>query len=200
MPRLPVAAALTLLTLTACSRTMDDSDIKQNPHPKQAYDITVDVKDAPGGFDAASGSSVFRIANRDCVPKDPISGVAKLPASFPRTQLQPLSSGRYHATIFLDLLEDDDYFGRGVCHWRFEGFIVSLEANRRSFGSDILTDSIRAQRTETRFVAKKLFDGTGAKDLSVAGVPMSEYVREHADEFFSITVTAKERQDEQRME
>jgi hypothetical protein len=75
-----------------------------------------------------------------------------------------------------------------------------LEANGRSFGTDILTDSIRAQRTETRFIAKKLFGGTGAKDLSVAGVPMSEYVREHAGEFFSITVTAKERHDEQRME
>jgi hypothetical protein len=179
---------------------MDDSDIKQNPHPKQAYEITVDVKGAPGIFDTVSGSSVFRIANRECVPKDPISGVAKLPATFPSTQLQRLGNGRYHATIFLDLLEDGDYFGRGVCHWRLEGFIVSLEANGRSFGTDMPTDSIRAQRTETRFIAKKLFDGTGAKDLSVAGVPMSEYVREHADEFFAITVTAKERPDEQRME
>ena len=200
MWRFAAATTLILFTLTGCHRTMDDADIKQNPHPKQAYEITVNVEGAPGQFDAASGSAVFRVANRGCVPQDPVSGAKKVPASYPSTTLEPVGNGRYRATVHPDLLEDGDYFGLGICHWRFEGFIVSLDANGTSFGTDMLADQILAQSTRTWFVAKELFHGSNVKDMSVSAVPISEYIRTHPEEFFSITLTAKERHDEQHME
>jgi hypothetical protein len=179
---------------------MDDSDIRQNPHPTQAYEITVEVRDAPGAFDAVAGSAIFRVSNQNCSPQDPLSGVRQVPTSFRSTKFEPWGHDRYRATVHLDLLEDDDYFGMGICHWRFDGFVVSLQAHGVSFGSDMLADRIRAQTSDTWFVSKELFHRFDIKDMSVSAVPLSDYIAQHRGEFFSITVTAKERHDGRRME
>lgn len=179
---------------------MDDSDIRHNPHPKQAYEVTVQIQDAPGPFDAAKASAVFRVANHECVPKDPLSGARKIPASFPTVDLVPLGNDRYRATVYSDLLEDHDYFGLGICHWRFEGLIVSVNANGVSFGADMVAASVLAHQRETWFFAKQLFHGSKVEDLNVPGAPLSDHIRTHADAFFSMTFTAKERHDERLME
>jgi hypothetical protein len=179
---------------------MDDSDIRQNPHPKQAYEITIDVEGAPGTFDSVTGSAVFRVTNIECVTQDPMSGVRKAPASFPSTKTTALGNGRYSTTVYTDLLENGDYFGLGICQWKFEGFVASLKANGVNFGADMLSDRILAQDSQTWFVAKELFQRPTIKDLNVSAVPLSDYIRAHPDEFFSITLTAKERHDERLME
>lgn len=123
-----------------------------------------------------------------------------MPARAPSSKIEALGNERYRTTVYLDQLEDGDYFGLGSCDWSFEGFVVSLDANGVSFGSDMLTDRIRAQGTETWYVAKALFHGSKVRGININAVPISDYIGTHPSEFFSITVTAKERHDGQRME
>lgn len=200
MPRLPVAAALTLLTLTACSRTMDDSDIKQNPHPKQAYEITVTIRDAPGPFDSVKGEMAFEVENHDCVPQDPVSGARKVPTRYPLVPLEALGGGRYRGTIYLDLLQDDDYFGLGTCHWQFNGLIVTAHAFNRTFGANFTPDQIRAQNVHDRYVPKDLYAPAPMDDLNYPAGSSDADVMQHPEKFFAIELTAKERQDEHTME
>lgn len=200
MPRLPVAAALTLLFLTACSRTMDDSDIKQNPHPKQAYDITVTLRDAPGPFDSVRGEMAFEVENHSCVPQDPVSGARKVPTSYPIVPLEALGGGRYRGTIYLDLLQDDDYFGSGTCHWHFNGLIVTARAFNRTFGADFTADQIRAQGIHDRYVPKDLYSPAPLDNLNYPAGPSDAGVAQHPEKFFAIELTATERRDEHTME
>ncbi len=200
MPRLPVAATLTLLSLTACSQTMDDSHIKQNPHPKQAYEITVTIRDAPGPFDSVRGAMAFEVENDECVPWDPVSGGRKVPTSYPPVPLEPLGSGRYQGIIYLDLLQDDDYFGLGTCHWHFNGLIVTLGAFNRTFGADFTTEQIRAQSIGDQYVPKDLYAPARIDNLNYPAGPPGINVTEHPEKFFAIGLTAKERHDEHIME
>lgn len=200
MPRLPVAAALTLLSLTACSRTMDDSDIKQNPHPEQAYEITVTIRDAPGPFEAARGDMRFQVANSDCVPRDPVSGGQNIPSGHAAVTLNQTGPGIYRGTVYLDMLQDSNYFGLGTCRWRFDAFVATFSAYGVLFEGEILGDQIRAEASTTQYVAKELFRRSDVPDLRVGAVPTSDYVRAHHEKFFSITLTARERHDGQRME
>ncbi|MEW5836522.1 MAG: hypothetical protein AB1832_15780 [Pseudomonadota bacterium] len=193
MPRLPVAAALALLFLTACSRTMDDSDIKQNPHPKQAYDITVTLRDAPGPFDSVRGEMAFEVENHECVPQDPFSGARKVPTHYPAFELRPAGDGTYRGTVYLDLLRDSDYFGLGRCRWHFTGLLASFQAYGVRFVGTITDEDVRSGEPTTQFIAKKLFRPSDIEDFGVNGVPMSDYVRAHPDDFFSMTLIAKER-------
>ena len=200
MPRLPVAAALTLLTLTACSRTMDDSDIKQNPHPTQAYEITVTIRDAPGPFDSVKGEMAFEVENSDCVPQDPVSGARKIPTRYPLVPLEALGHGRYRGTAYLDLLQDDDYFSLGTCRWHFNGLIVTVSAFNRTFGADFTSDQVRAQSTHSQYVPKDLYAPAPIDDLNFPAGPSDINVTQHPEKFFAIELTAKERRDEHTME
>jgi hypothetical protein len=179
---------------------MDDSDIKQNPHPKQAYEITVTIRDAPGPFDSVKGEMLFRVANSDCVPQDPVSGARKVPISDVAAPLSQTGTGIFSGTVYLDLLQDSNYFGLGTCRWRLEDFLATFDAFDVSFGGNILEDQIRAEVSTTQYIAKKLFRRSDIPDMSVGAVPMSDYIRANREKFFSITLTAKERHDGRRME
>ncbi len=179
---------------------MDDSDIKQNPHPKQAYEITVTIRNAPGPFDSVKGEMLFEVANSDCVPQDPFSGARKVPTSHPPVPLEPLGSGRYRGTIYLDLLQDDDYFGLGTCHWNFNGLIVTLGAFNRTFGADFTTEQIRTQSIDDQYVPKSLYAPANIDNLNYPAGPPDINVTEHPEKFFAIGLTAKERHNEHTME
>ncbi|MQQ99823.1 hypothetical protein [Glaciimonas soli] len=60
---------------------MNTPDIKQNPHPKMRYEITLTIKDAPGPFDAVTGFMQYDVTNEQCSPYNEFIGIYRNPGS-----------------------------------------------------------------------------------------------------------------------
>ena len=171
----------------------DKLNIQHNPHPKMRYEITLTIQDAPGPFDSITGFMLYQVENKQCSPEDPISGTyghrpsKHVPIEFTRT-----SDNTYTGTVYLDLLQNADYFGLGVCHWKMAAAVVLLKAGEVTFSPDISLNKITIQQSEIRYFSKKAYGDTSIKDQHDIGAPMSEIITRYRDEFFFTTLIAKE--------
>ena len=209
MKRLVVTTLFILLTLTlpACGQAMKQPDIKLNPHPKMRYELTLTVHDAPGPFESVSGFMQYEVQNeQECVPVDAISGHHQRLSSDPDIELRRVGDGQtYKGTVYLDLVQDSDYYGLGVCRWKMVGFSGVMKAGEVTFNPFISGDQIATQQPKTEFFAKKIYgekiaapqapgpDGLRATPgLHVGGVAHSEWIAQQPEKFFSTTLAAKE--------
>ncbi|MGH8152894.1 MAG: hypothetical protein ACREPF_09205 [Rhodanobacteraceae bacterium] len=103
--------------ITGCSVAQGDPKHPElNPHPQQRYAVTATVE-APGPFDSVHGRLVYEISNRDCVPKDPLTGGQNVPSYTTAFELARVDGHTYRGYFYRDLLRGGDYFGLGMCHW-----------------------------------------------------------------------------------
>ncbi|MDL9998458.1 hypothetical protein QTI24_07600 [Variovorax sp. J22P240] len=198
MTRLVVLLAIFLaITTTACGSTVKTLDIKQNPHPKMRYQITLTIHDAPGQFESVTGHVQYAITNERCAPENPVAGVYLPPPNqyipFVVTQV---ADNTYTGTVYLDLLQDEDYFGKGVCHWALAHAGMDLKAKETAFGTSISLRDIVAQKPSTEYLSRTTYFDTLPADRRETGIPVgtpaSEYAHKNPQRFFSATLTAKE--------
>jgi hypothetical protein len=189
--------SLALIT-SACGSPMKTPDIKQNPHPKMRYEITMTIQGAPGPFDAISGFVQYKVSNDRCVPLTPISGATLPPEKSVPLELSHVSDNVYKGTLYVDLLQDEDYYGLGVCHWAVVAATVSLKVKKADFSPDLFADGILKQASETRYFSKKQFEAADRGELGppvVSGVLPADYKNfkpEWQQDMFPVTLSAKE--------
>lgn len=103
---------------------------KLNSQPRQAYEITLKIKDAPGPFAVVKGGAQYDVVNEaECGRINLATGTAGRITSQEDVVLRRVADDEYRGTVYLDLMQDGDYFGRGVCHWEFTGASVMLKAS-----------------------------------------------------------------------
>ncbi|MCG8277015.1 hypothetical protein [Stenotrophomonas sp. NLF4-10] len=136
---------LALLLLTACNpeiamnqeHAAAEADVanggrglaKLNPAPRKAYELTLQLKDAPGPFAVVSGVAQYDVVNEDqCGHIEPATGTASRITSQEDVVLHKVSDTEYRGMVYLDLMQDEDYYGRGMCRWEFTGAGVMLKA------------------------------------------------------------------------
>ncbi|HWX65263.1 MAG TPA: hypothetical protein VNZ27_02440 [Rhodanobacter sp.] len=200
MPTRPTFALILSLALTtsACGSSMKTPDIKQNPHPRMRYEITMTIEGAPGPFDSIGGFVQYKVSNDHCVPLTPISGATLSPEKSVPLELAHVSDSVYKGTIYVDLLQDEDYYGLGVCHWTVVAATASLKVKKVDFSPDLFADSILKQASETRYFSKKQFEAVARGELAppvVSGVLPAEYRNfkpEWQQDMFPVTLSAKE--------
>lgn len=131
--------------------TTSDPVYQKNPHPAQAYRITMTIEDAPGPFEWISGTAFYEMINRDaCTPFDRSLGMSTkqkedaIPIHFDKT-----SDTTYVATIYADGMVNGDYYGKGVCNFELNGVGISLRAT----GKKKKPDS-NLHCSKTRFIAQ----------------------------------------------
>lgn len=181
--------SMTLIT-TACGSPMNTPDIKLNPHPMQRYEITV-TTDAPGPFDKVMGSASYAVSNVECTPKDNFEGVHAIPTDVQHViQLTRVDNRTYQGFVYLDQVQDDDYFGLGVCHWQLTSASADLEVHGMTFGAGLRLDELKAQESTTWYLLKSEYLDSSHHETG-ASVPMNDYIAKHPDKFFSVTVIAK---------
>ncbi len=107
-----------------------DPIYRKNPHPRQAYRITMTIEDAPGPFGHVDAAAFYQMTNhQQCTPVEPIAGVwpkqkeDSIPAVF-----QKMDETTYVTTIYVDGMVEADYYGKGICHWELTGIGVSLKS------------------------------------------------------------------------
>jgi hypothetical protein len=72
-PLISLAKMSLVLSTSACGSLMNP-DIRQNPHPKMRYDITMTIEGAPSPFDSVNGHMQYDISNERCAPEDNLAG------------------------------------------------------------------------------------------------------------------------------
>jgi hypothetical protein len=197
--------------------TGKDFDITQNPNPQKAYKLKVKIKDAPaGGFKDFGGYVSFDIGNiKECgyylggAYQGTVPGVGR-GFKFPLTKL---SDTEYEGVFYTDWGKEGDFFGKGVCHWRF----MSMGAGFRATGAedettfvigvsslyDETTGELRVKGTDDEFDAKQpksqtrfypkseypksQFDIKPSSDLGLKSA--NKYTEKHRNNLFLITLT-----------
>ncbi len=199
-------AATCTLSLSACQNPENPQTnkpiiaIKERPDPQQPYQIVMTIENAPGPFAMIEGSAQYDVVNHnECGYIDPGTETIFRINTHPPIEWKPISEGQYEATVYADLMLDEDYYGRGVCRWK----LTAASAMMRATGAD----------TETRFLpgisAEEIIGGTplilhfanmryprsGMDDFADFGeAEPGKYKPAIRDQLFTITMTPKDAQ------
>ena len=147
--RQPLLALLALIPLAACSPYADaERDVaaggrglaKLNPSPQQGYELVLTLKDAPGPFAVVEGVAQYDVRNhKDCGRVLWATGTASRITSQELVELHKFDGNEYRGTFYLDRMQDEDYYGRGVCHWTLTGVGAMLRATNGEADTRFLT-------------------------------------------------------------
>ena len=140
---------LALVPLAACSPYADaERDVaaggrglaKLNPAPKQAYELVLTLKDAPGPFAIVEGVAQYDVSNyEDCGRIIWSTGTASRITSQEPVELRRVGENEYRGTFYLDRMQDQDYYDRGTCHWTLTGVGAMLRATNGEADTRFLT-------------------------------------------------------------
>ena len=109
----------------------------------------------------------------------------------------------YEAIIYADAVQDEDYFGEGICHWKPEGFGLGFTAtgsqDETVFNFGDALDNLIEKKILTKYYWKWSYpyftreDGSISPDFVNFGITSPElYSAEAHKEMFTITVTLEE--------
>jgi hypothetical protein len=166
----------------------DPKNPKKNPHPVKRYEVTATV-DAPGSWDAVKGYVSFKVANVDCVPQDSFTGARNVPNSNLEFEMTRVDGKTWKGYFYRDLLEDEDYFGLGICHWDVTQASPSFTAHGEDF---VPGTGLENTKPYTEYFKKGDFTNRSQTSGGYGTTPDDPEVIQHPDAFFPITVTVKE--------
>ena len=205
------AAVFSVLSLNACggseksmsSQEQTEAKFQLNPHPKQAYRLKIKINDAPGPLKLMGNMSVGYKAENCSYIINHIEGAPANPEKRVRTVIRQLGEFEYETVVYADAMQDEDYFGEGICHWKPEGFGVAFKATgspdetKFNFG-DFLDDLIEKKMLvkyywKWAYPYSKREDGSLYSDSVDFGIVSPEiYSPEEHKKMFTITVTLEE--------
>ena len=169
---------------------------KQNPNPKQRYDITVTFANEPGPFESIRFGANYEAKN--CVfVLDRIAGVTSRPQKNLSLDFKRLEGNTYVGTVYLDAMLDEDYFGAGVCHWQLVSMGVGLKATgahaEARFSASLWERQVLAQETVTTYLQRKFYlRDPDIEDFPVSGqVDRSKMIAVKDAELFTVTLTSE---------
>ena len=211
MTALITAAVFSVLSLNACGGSEKSMSIQEqtearfqlNPHPKQAYRLKIKINDAPGPL-VSMNNTYVRYMARDCsYVINHIEGVTSHPRKYVDIPLRQVGKDEYEASFYFDAVQDEDYFGEGVCHWKPDGFGGTFKATGKEEEtgftiSDVMRNLLE-KKTLTKYYWKWSYpyftreDGSISPDFVNFGITSPElYSAEEHKEMFTITVTLEE--------
>ena len=211
MNALMTAAVFSVLSLNACGSSEKSMSIQEqtearfqlNPHPKQAYRLRIKINDAPGPL-VSMNDTYIRYMARDCsYVINHIEGVTSHPRKYVDIPLRQVGKDEYEASFYFDAVQDEDYFGEGVCHWKPDGFGGTFKATGKEEETGFtISDGMRnllEKKTLTKYYWKWSYpyftreDGSISPDFVNFGITSPElYSAEEHKEMFTITVTLEE--------
>ena len=205
--RLPRPGLGPMLLLSACSLPVDSgkpaTQYQQNPHPEQRYDITMTIANAPGPFASIKSWMQYDVANTECLPPPDSnpqgsSNYMTRPVPFELTQV---SDTEYTGTVYTDFLLDEDYYDRGICHWKLLNVGIDQKATgaegETSFLPGLSLEDLLAGKAVTTYFLEKSYprhpESTLENPVAFGQSDRSKMMSTiKDDELFTITLTPKE--------
>lgn len=167
------------------------TDVQQNPNPKMRYEITAIIEGAPGQFERIQGLADYRATNELCVPPTLVMGARIVPERRVNIEFRHDHDNLYRATVYLDLLQDEDYFGRGTCHWALMATGIELTHTNVTFSVSLFHDELVAGKPVSRFFAALSYSSVRTPHLDTGIAERAQF--KGAGSVFSVTMKAEER-------
>lgn len=180
-------------TFSAHGAAMNKPDIKLNPQPRMRYEITIKVDNAPGPFDRVEGVVDYRVSNENCVPLTPVTGATVAPEKRVPIVLTHSGGNVYKGEIYADLLQDEDYYGKGVCHWSVVAASANLFVKQVDFSAPLLHDDLLKGKPVNRYYSNRSYATTRVERVDTGETDRSQY-QDEASSTFSITVRTEHRE------
>ncbi|WP_416926658.1 hypothetical protein [Ottowia sp.] len=112
---------------------------RANPSPKQGFEVVFELHDAPGPFAGFGGYAHYQSFNCNFVTSE-WAGTRSQPTKMIPVAAEQIDTTHYRATFYLDGLLDEDYYGKGVCHWDLIGVTVGFKATGAKGETDYAFD------------------------------------------------------------
>ncbi len=166
-----------------------EAKFKLNPSPKQAYRVILSVKDAPGPFAAIEGFAQYSAPDCTYIINE-AAGATAHPEKIIPVAYTKIDEHTYAGTIHTDAMQDEDYFGQGVCHWNLVVVSAQLRATgaqgETRFFATLSRDALLAHQPQTRRHEKKRYPSDPAvSDFSSLGLDPP------TDDSFPLTFTSE---------
>ena len=123
--RLFAVAVVLVCVLSACTKhqPVAPPNKRVNPNQSERYRILLTFIDDPGASIRIEGEATYAIAvGSACLPVDYTRSLGGSKPIFEserrKLDVRRVADDSYAATIYLDHLIDEDYYGLGVCHWK----------------------------------------------------------------------------------
>lgn len=150
---LPLLAALSAPACALAASVVAQPD----PQARQRVDLSVRVEGAPGPFERVEGHADYRVENPACVPLTAVTGATVVPEQRVPVSFEPAAGGGYRAEILLDRFRDEDYYGKGICHWALVGVTADLHHGQVDFSPAIYLADIVAERDVVKHFSNKSY-------------------------------------------
>ncbi len=189
--RILALTSLLSLTFSAYGASMKNPDIKLNPNPRMRYEITATVKGAPGAFEAIGGHVDYKVMNPACVPLTPYNGATVEPKKALPVVYERTGDGVYKGVVYVDHVQDEDYFGLGVCHWSIVGATADFHHGQVNFSPAIYLKDILAGTEVVRYFSLHSYENVSHDSIDVGAPSKSAY--NEPERTFTITLKAAEK-------
>jgi len=169
---------------------------RRNPQAV-AYEVTFDIRDAPGPFADVHASFGYDVSSPLCLPRlGGMSGTRVDAHQSFDVALEQIGPSTYRGIVYDDLLVDEDYYGLGVCHWALTsvgiGFSATGAKGETRFSEGMLRDKLVALTTQRSYFERRFYPRAAIDDMPVGGVrDIGRFKPEVRNDLFSLEISAK---------
>lgn len=173
-----------------------------NPTPRQGYELVLTLQDAPGPFKKMGWSALYQAKGCNYVVND-FAGVRGEPEHTVELPFTERLDGSFAATVYLDAMLDEDYYGNGVCQWTLAGVGAggspSGAPEETAFNGNIDLEHLLAEKPRSMFywkgaygtVVRKPDEKIQVSPVAFGSPDRSQFKPALQAELFSLTLTPR---------
>jgi len=182
--------------------------IHLNRHPREIYEITVTIHDAPGPLEPGGGTIEYGVSATDakkCVPRHLLDKNGDFFIYYTSPAGIALNDGInkqignvYKTYAAMDFVLGGNYYGKGVCHWGFSDLQMDVRHKQSNilirFPLDISGYEIELGKGNITYFLKSDYTDSREDSDSAEIFGEDDYLKtpeQERSKFFSITVSAK---------
>ena len=163
-----------------------------NPEPKQDYEVVLTIKDAPGPFQKMGWSGMYQATGCNFIVND-WAGVRGMPERLLHMPFTVRSDGSQVATVYLDAMLDEDYYGNGVCQWALTSVGPWMQASgapgETSFSANLTSEQLQAEQLMELLYWKGYYPRADVEGFITWGnVNKEKFAEGVRDKLFSMTL------------
>lgn len=175
MGQVAVAAAMATGVLAGC-QPVQLPEYKHNPHPKEHYEITMTIVNAPGPLNAIDGGAIYEAPNCFYSIAPSMGAGLSNPNDERKIAFKRVSNNTWIGDFYADEMIDEDYgMSGGTCHWTLRNAGAALRATGSKgetvYGVTLDEEQIRAEQSETTYFSKATYPRvqTSLEDYPASG-------------------------------
>ncbi|URX62686.1 hypothetical protein KR767_00985 [Luteibacter anthropi] len=167
-----VAVPGLFLSLASCGGNMEEPKVQFNPNPSSQYMVHIAFDKLPRPFDVIDALASYEIDDESCLPRNKFSGARRSPSGAISIPVEKISDKEVTVKFAKDELVDEDYYGLGICRWKFVGIVVRFRVNQLTFSTTTYSDDLAdGHITKVYFPLRAFEKSEYSIDISASRTP-----------------------------